>query len=74
VSFVRLDVGAGLRSPAAKGHDCTVRALMTATILPYQTAWCILYEHQGHRQSNCFDLCALIELRTGCRTGRHHVR
>lgn len=44
--FVRYDIGAGQPRRDERG-DCTVRALATASGMPYEEAWELLYKLQG---------------------------
>jgi hypothetical protein len=48
--FRKFDAGAGVRIPANKGRDCSVRALCTATGMRYSDAWTLLYTHQGENR------------------------
>ena len=60
MTFAKIDVGDGKRTPEAKGRDCTVRALCVAANISYESAWTMLYSHQGIEKTNAFDLDGLL--------------
>lgn len=55
MSFRKFDAGDGKRAKGVRG-DCQVRALTTATGMPYETAWELLYKLQGERRSCGFPI------------------
>ena len=55
-AFQKFDAGATSRTPAVKGRDCQVRALVSALGVDYQAAWKLLYQVQGERGACGFQL------------------
>jgi len=58
--FVKRDVGKGHRKSDL--GDCTVRALVIAAGLRYDTAWQLLYEAQGRHQTTGFELSHFLRV------------
>lgn len=55
MTFRKFDSGEGKREKGSKG-DCQVRALTTATGMPYDAAWGLLYRIQGELKHCAFTI------------------